>query len=57
MVSGKRVGLYVLVALPTLFMLIWTVDAALIPGADVFVIAAIQLIALVVFFGYLERKS
>jgi len=57
MVSGKRFGGYLLVALPTLFMLIWTVGAALVPGADVFVIAAIQLITLVVFFGYLERKS
>lgn len=54
---GKAIGQLILVALPTLFVLLWTLDAALVPGADVFIIAAIQLLFIVVYVGYNYRKG
>lgn len=54
---GKAIGQLILVALPTLFVLLWTLDAALVPGADVFIIAVIQLLFIVVYIGYNYRKS
>ena len=61
MVNGKRIGkaigLFILVTLPTLFTLLWTLEAALVPGADVFIIAAIQLIFFTIYFGYRYRQG
>lgn len=54
---GKTIGQFILVALPTLFMLLWTLNAALVPGADVFIIAAIQLVFIVIYIGYNYRKG
>jgi hypothetical protein len=34
---------------PTLLLLIWTLTAALVPGADVFIIALLQLIIFVIY--------
>lgn len=48
---------YFVVALPTLFMLVWTIDAALVPGADVFFVALAQAIFLAGLFVYLWRRG
>lgn len=53
---GKGIGQFVAVALPSLFILLWTIDAALVPGADVFLVALVQVIFIAVFVGYLYRK-
>ena len=48
---------YIVVALPTLFMLVWTIDAALVPGADVFIVAFAQALFLAGLFLYLWRRG
>lgn len=53
---GKAIGQFVIVALPALFMLLWTLDAALVPGADVFIIAFIQVLFIGIYIGYQYRK-
>ncbi len=50
--SAKGIGQLVVVAIPTLFMLIWTIDAPLVPGADVFLLALVQLVFIIGFFVY-----
>jgi len=47
--KGKRIGQFLGVALPSLFMLVWTLDAALVPGADVFLVALVQVVFIAVF--------
>lgn len=54
---GKAVGQFILVSLPSLFTLFWTLDAAIVPGADVFIISLIQVIFIAILFGYRYRKS
>lgn len=49
MSTTKQIGQFVGVALPSLFMLLWTVDAALVAGADVFLLALIQVGFIAVF--------
>ncbi|WP_254861977.1 hypothetical protein [Halovivax gelatinilyticus] len=49
MSRAKRIGQFVAVALPSLFMLLWTLDAALVLGEDVFVIALLQVVFIAVF--------
>lgn len=58
-ISGKlrRFGLFILVSLPSLFMLLFTVDAALIAAADAFIFSLIQVIFIGVYFGYRSWKS
>lgn len=53
---GKGIGQFVAVSLPSLFMVIWTIDAALVPGADVFLIALAQVLFIGIFISYLYRK-
>lgn len=50
MVDIKYIGQFVGVSLPTLFLLLWSVDAVLMVGQDVFLIALVQFIVLAVFF-------
>lgn len=54
--TGKGIGQFVAVALPSLFILVWTLDAALVPGADVFLVALAQVLFIGVFVGYLYWK-
>jgi hypothetical protein len=53
----KTIGQFLVVALPTLFTLLWTIDAALVPGADVFFIALLQLVFLVGYFAWDGYRS
>lgn len=53
---GKGIGQFAIVALPALFMLVWTFDALLVPGADVFIVALIQIVFITVFIGYVNWK-
>lgn len=54
---AKGLGQFIAVSLPSLFVLLWTLDAALVPGADVFIIALLQVIFIAVYIGYLSRKK
>lgn len=54
--AGKGIGQFIAIALPSLFTLVWTLDAALVPGADVFLVALVQVVFIAVFIGYLYRK-
>lgn len=54
---GKGIGQFVGVSLPSLFLVIWTLDAPLVPGADVFLISLAQVIFIAVFIGYLFKKG
>lgn len=54
---GKGLGQVVVVSLPALFMLLWTLDAALVPGADVFIVALIQLIFIAIYVGYIYWQA
>lgn len=49
---GKGIGQFVIVSLPTLFTLFWTLDALLVPGSDVFIIALLQAVFIAVYIGY-----
>lgn len=46
----KYIGQFIGVILPTLFLLLWSIDAALMVGQDVFLIALVQFIVFAVFF-------
>lgn len=50
MVNTKHIGQFVGVALPTIFLLLWSVDAVLMAGQDVFLLAVIQFVILAGFF-------
>ena len=54
---SKRVGQFIAVSLPSLFVLIWTLDAPLVPGADVFVLALLQVVFIAGFLGYLAWRT
>lgn len=49
----KAIGQFVIVALPSLFILLWTLDAALVPAADVFIITLVQTLFIAIFIGYI----
>lgn len=49
----KAIVQFVIVALPSLFILLWTLDAALVPGADVFIITAVQTLFIAIFIVYI----
>lgn len=53
---GNGIGQFILVSLPSSFTVVWTIDAALVPGADVFVLALVQAIFIGVFMAYRSRK-
>lgn len=53
----KAIGQVIVVGLPSLFMLLWTFDAALVPGSDVFVITLIQFLFIIVFVAWIARSS
>lgn len=48
----KAIAQFVIVALPCLFILFWTLEAALVPGADVFFITLIQTLFIAIFIAY-----
>lgn len=54
---SRGFGQFFAVGLPSLFILLWTLDAPLVPGADVFVIALIQVLFLAVFIAWIRRTS
>jgi len=51
-IFGKSVLGFVVVALPSLVLMLFTLDAALIPGADAFVFGLVQVIFVAVYFTY-----
>jgi len=53
----KTIGKFVAVSSPTIFLLIWSFDAPLMVGADVFIIALLQFIFLGVYMGLSYRSS
>lgn len=50
MVNWKYIGQFVGVALPTLFLILWSGDAVLLVAEDVFLVALLQLVIFAVFF-------
>lgn len=44
MSKAKMLGVFVLVSLPSLFLLLLTADAPLIAGADAFVVSLVQVL-------------
>lgn len=50
MLDVKRIGQFVAVTLPTLFLVVWSADALLLVAEDVFLISLLQLLAFAVFF-------
>ena len=53
----RAIGLFTGVSLPSLFMLLLSVDAPLVTGTDVFVASFIQVLFIGAFIGYAYRKS
>lgn len=47
--AAKTAGLFVLVALPSLFLVLWTGDAVLVLAEDVFLIALLQVAFIAVY--------
>lgn len=50
MVNKKYIGQFMGVSLPTIFLLLWSLDAPLMVGQDVFLVAVIQFVVLAGFF-------
>jgi len=48
----KGIAQILVVGLPSWFILVWTASAALVPGTDVFIIALIQVLFIVIFIGW-----
>lgn len=57
MKATKAVAAFVGVSLPSLFMLLISLDAPLIAGADVFLISLLQVVFIAVFIGYVNMKA
>jgi len=53
----KAIGLFAGVSLPSLFLLLISLDAPLLAGTDVFVISLLQVVFIAVFIGYAYRKA
>ena len=53
----KALGMFTGVSLPSLFMLLLSVDAPLVAGTDVFLISFLQVVFIGVFIGYAYRKA
>jgi hypothetical protein len=53
----KALGIFTGVSLPSLFMLLLSVDAPLIAGTDVFIISLLQVVFIGAFIGYAYRKA
>lgn len=52
----KALGMFVGVSLPSLFMLLVSLDAPLVAGSDVFLISFLQVIFIGAFMGYASRQ-
>ena len=53
----KALGMFTGVSLPSLFMLLLSVDAPLVAGTDVFIISLLQVVFIGAFIGYAYRKA
>lgn len=53
----SALGMFVGVSLPSLFMLLVSVDAPLVLGRDVFLISLLQVVFIGVFIAYAYRKA
>ena len=53
----RAIGLFTGVSLPSVFMLLLSVDAPLVAGTDVFLISFLQVVFIGVFIGYAYRKA
>ena len=53
----KALGIFTGVSLPSLFMLLLSVDAPLVTGTDVFIISLLQVVFIGAFIGYAYRKA
>lgn len=53
----RTIGTFVGVSLPTILLLLWSVDAALMVGTDVFIIALLQFIFLAVYMWRSNRAT
>jgi hypothetical protein len=53
----KALGMFTGISLPSLLMLLLSVDAPLVAGTDVFLISFLQVVFIGVFIGYAYRKA
>lgn len=53
----KSVIAFFLVAIPSLFMMLLSVDAPLVAGTDAFIFASLQVLFLLIFFVYRAWRS
>ncbi len=53
----KALGMFTGVSLPSLFLLLLSVDAPLVAGTDVFLFSLLQVVFIGAFIGYAYRKA
>ena len=53
----KTLGIFAGVSLPSLFLLLLSVDASLVAGSDVFIISLLQVVFIGGYIGYAYRKA